>query len=57
MKHDACYISEVTTTVAFSVRLHEDTTLNDEPLIFEAVDLNIGNGYNEYSGMLILQQI
>ena len=39
--------------VAFSTRLHEDTTTNDSPVIFGTVDLNIGDGYDEFTGNLI----
>ena len=37
-------------SAAFSVRLHEDTTLGDSAVIFETVDLNIGDGYDEFTG-------
>ena len=37
-------------TYAFSVRLHEDTETNDNPVIFGNVDLNIGDGYDEFVG-------
>ena len=39
-----------TTMYSFSVRLHEDTLLTDAPCIFGTVDLNIGDGYDEFSG-------
>ena len=35
---------------SFSTRLHEDTTINDGPVIFGTVDLNIGDGYDEFTG-------
>ena len=35
---------------SFSVRLHEDTLINDDPSVFGTIDLNIGDGYNEFSG-------
>ena len=39
-----------TTMYSFSVRLHEDTELSDAPCVYEWVDLNIGDGYDEFSG-------
>ena len=36
--------------MAFSTRLHEDTIINDGPVIFGTVDLNIGDGYDEFTG-------
>ena len=39
-----------TTMYSFSVRLHENTLLTDAPCIFGTVDLNIGDGYDEFSG-------
>ena len=39
-------------SAAFSTRLHEETTLSDSPLIFGIVDLNIGDGYDEFTGVL-----
>ena len=36
--------------MAFSTRLHEDTITNDSPVIFGIVDLNIGDGYDEFTG-------
>ena len=36
--------------VAFSTRLTDDTSINDSPVIFETVDLNIGDGYDEFTG-------
>ena len=35
---------------SFSVRLNVDTILSDAPCIFGQVDLNIGDGYDEFSG-------
>ena len=35
---------------SFSVRLHEDTVIDDDPCVFGTVDLNIGDGYDEFSG-------
>ena len=37
--------------VAFSTRLHEDTSINDGAVIFGTVDLNIGDGYDEFTGI------
>ena len=37
--------------VAFSTRLTEDTIINDSPVIFGTVDLNIGDGYDEFTGI------
>ena len=39
-------------SAAFSTRLHEDTTLSDSAVIFGTVDLNIGDGYDEFTGVL-----
>ena len=36
--------------VAFSTRLTEDTIVNDSPVIVDVVDLNIGDGYDEFTG-------
>ena len=38
-------------SAAYSVRLHEDTILNDSPVIFGTVDLNVGDGYDEFTGL------
>ena len=46
-------ITEMTPSAAFSARLHENTIINDSPVIFGTVDLNIGNGYDEFTGLLI----
>ena len=35
---------------SFSVRLHEDTVIDGDPCVFGTVDLNIGDGYDEFSG-------
>ena len=37
-------------SAAFSVRLHENTVLGDGAVIFGTVDLNISNGYDEFTG-------
>ena len=37
-------------STAFSVHVHEHTLLTDSPLVYEIVDLNIGDGYNEFTG-------
>ena len=39
-------------SAAFSTRLHEETTLSDSPVIFGTVDLNIGGGYDEFTGLI-----
>ena len=38
---------------SFSTRLHEDTDLNDGPVIFGTVNLNIGGGYDEFTGLML----
>ena len=38
--------------VAFSTRLDGDTVIDDGAVIFGTVDLNIGDGYDEFSGTL-----
>ena len=38
-------------SVAFSVRLHENTLLTDSPCVYETVDLNIGGGYDVFTGI------
>ena len=38
-------------SVAFSVRLHETSVLSDSPLVYGTVDLNIGDGYDEFTGL------
>ena len=49
--HVLVYSSAVDTTMySFSVRLHEDTVIDDDPCVFGTVDLNIGDGYDEFSG-------
>ena len=37
-------------SAAFSTRLNEDTTIDDNPVVFGNVDLNIGDGCNESTG-------
>ena len=39
--------------VAFSARLSENTVADDDPVVFETVDLNVGEGYDEFSGKTI----
>ena len=46
-----CTFVEMTLSAAFSVRLHEDTLLSDSPLVYGNVDLNIGGGYDEFTGL------
>ena len=48
--HTHGVIFSVEVPVAFSTRLHEDTITNDSPVIFGTVDLNIGDGYDEFTG-------
>ena len=38
--------------VAFSTGMSEDTIINDSPVIFDVVALNIGDGYDEFTGKL-----
>ena len=45
-----CIFLEMAPSVAFSVRLHEHTQLSDSPCVYETVDLNIGDGYDEFTG-------
>ena len=40
------------TSAAFSVRLSVDTAINVSPFIFGTRDLNIGDGYDQFSGSL-----
>ena len=35
---------------SFSVRLYGDTVIDDDPCVFGTVDLNIGDGYDVFSG-------
>ena len=37
---------------SFSTQLHEDTYATDAAVIFGTVDLNIGDGYDEFTGNL-----
>ena len=39
--------------MAFSTRLTGDVVIDDSPVIFDVVDLNIGVGYDEFSGIFI----
>ena len=41
----------MTPYAAFSVRPTGDMTLDEAPLIFDMVDLNIGEGYDQFSGL------
>ena len=36
---------------SFSTRLHEDTDTNDGAIIFGTVNVNVGNGYDEFTGL------
>ena len=36
--------------MAFSARLSENTVADDDPVVFENVGLNIGEGCDEFSG-------
>ena len=40
----------VESPVAFSTRLTADTIINDSPVRFDVVDLNIGDGYDQFTG-------
>ena len=40
-----------TTMYSFSTRLHEDTDIDDSAIIFGIVNINIGNGYDEFTGL------
>ena len=44
-----CFVA-VSAMFSFSTRLHEDTTTSDSPVIFGTVDLNVGDGYDEFTG-------
>ena len=46
--HTVFYILD--TVYAFSARLTEQTIINDSPVVFEQVDLNVGNGYDQFTG-------
>ena len=37
-------------SAAFSARLDEDTVLSDSPVVYGTVDLNVGDGYDEFTG-------
>ena len=51
-KNLVCILLQSDTTMfSFSTRLHEDTTTSDSPIIFGTVDLNVGGGYDEFSGI------
>ena len=43
--------------VAFSTRLSDDTSINDSPVIFDVVDLNIEDGYDEFTGKKITDKL
>ena len=42
------------TMYSFSTRLHEDTDINDGPVIFGTADLNVGDGYDEFTGLITM---
>ena len=46
-----CPVFPDTTMYSFSTRLHENTEANDGAVIFGTVDLNIGDGYDEFTGL------
>ena len=46
-----CILAGAAPSVAFSVRLHVDTLMDDNPLVFGTVSLNIGDGYNSSTGL------
>ena len=37
-------------SAAFSVRLHENMVIGDSPVVFGTVDLNAGDGNDEFTG-------
>ena len=47
---------QLQTTAAFSVRLSDDYQMTDAPVIFDRVDLNIGDGYEPSTGKVIFLQ-
>ena len=49
--------TEMNHSAAFSVRLHEHTELSDSPCIFGTVDLNIGDGYDEFTGLHLFSSL
>ena len=44
------YLSLMNPSAAFSVRIVEDTTISDSAVIYGTVDINVGDGYDEFSG-------
>ena len=44
-------------SVAFSARLHENTILTNSACFFRTVDVNIGVGYNEFTGKYLIHTI
>ena len=46
-----CPVFPDTTMYSFSTRLHESTEATDASVIFGNVDLNIGGGYDEFTGL------
>ena len=49
-ENSSSYLISASVSAAFSTRLDEDTELTDSPVIFGRVDLNIGDGYDEFTG-------
>ena len=39
-----------TTMFSFSTKLQEDTTTSESTVLFSVVDLNVGDGYDEFTG-------
>ena len=44
------YLSVINPSAAFSVRIVKDTTISDSAVIYGTVDVNFGDGYDEFSG-------
>ena len=41
-------------SAAFSTILHQNTDLDDSPVVFGTVNLNIGDGYDEFTGLIFM---
>ena len=44
------YLSVMNPSAAFSVRIVEDTAISDSTDTYGTVDVNVGDGYDEFSG-------
>ncbi len=42
------------TVYSFSVRLTGHVAINDSPVVFQQVDLNVGDGYDQYTGNQVI---